>query len=581
MDKKNVHIIAIQEKYLYKIAKQITEVLGDEINLNPITLKELHSNTVNKDDIVVISNKMIKGIVLQLIPKECPWIIAKRDLNFVNAKEIINLPSRKKILVVNDTKTNTDETVDSLRRTIFEHDYIPYNPDESIPHSIDYILTPGEKNLLPSGLTNVIDIGSRLLDIETFYELAYLLGLENVQAQIVKRYIKSLVSLSISIEEVQDSDDKIVNDIRNVARYRFDDVIAVSIPMKETLERSQRYSSLGEPVNIHGDIGTGKSMLAQAIHNASSPEASPFIAINCRSESIDMLEKELFGYEHGDLISMGLFEIAKNGTVYLENINEMHLPLQLKVFKAVKEKAFFRVGGTHPIPFMSRLVTSSKKELSGLVEKGTFLSEFYDVLRLNLKVPSLLERKEDIIPLIHNFKKRLNKSDIAISSEVMEELIRYGWPGNVKELYNVITYLLFLGEDPISVESLPLSIRFIEREGDLTSVIQPEKKIQEMINKIETHGFLDESTEILRIFADGKRERLSFGRITVKKLLENKGITLTEQQLRMRIEVLQQLGLLIVRQGRAGSTISREGEEFLSFLNQYKSRLSPVLRGKG
>lgn len=578
MGKINVHIIAIQEKYLNQITKQINEVLGDEINIHPTTLKELHSNLVSEGDVVVLSNKMIKGLVTQLIPSGCPLIIAKRDLNIVNARKIINLSSKKRILVVNDTKTNTEETVDSLRKTIFEHEYIPYNPDEAMPHSIDFILTPGEKNLLPSGLTNVIDIGPRLLDIETFYMLAELVGLENFQAQVVKRYVKSLVSLSYNNEENLGSDDKTLKDIRNIARYTFEDVVAVSKPMQETLNFAKYFASIVGPIHIQGDIGTGKSLLAQAIHNYSAPEASPFISVNCKSESIDMLEKELFGCEDGNLISMGLFETAKNGTIYLEDLNEMLLPLQYKVVQAIKEKEFYRIGSEHPIPFLCRLVTSSKKDLKVLMEKGEFYTELYEALKLNLNVPSLKDRKEDFIALIEHFQKRLNKTQSTFTSEVLDELKKYDWPGNVKELYNVITYLLFLDENPIRVESLPLIIRSKDNGKKLTSVLQPSHNIQEIISKIETHGFLDESTEILQIFADGKKERMSYGRVTVKKLLEEKGISLTEQQLRMRLEVLQQLGLLIVRQGRAGSTISREGEKFLSFLEQNKSGFSLIPR---
>ncbi|WP_053365817.1 sigma 54-interacting transcriptional regulator [Bacillus sp. FJAT-27245] len=568
MGKKNVHIIAIQEKYLSEISKQIIEVLGDEIILTPCPLKELRPDTVKKGDIVLLSNNMIKGIVTQFIPAECPLIVAKRDLNFVNAKAIINLPESKKILVVNDTKVNTDETVQSLKQTIFEHEYIAYRPDEPIPPSIDYILTPGEKELLPSGLPNVIDIGPRLLDIETFYELVELAGLRNDQLQILKRYIKSLVSLSLNNNGYNETDDKNVKDIRNVAAYHFKDVVAISESMKETLELAKRYSLIHGPIHIRGNEGTGKSMLAQAIHNGSASEASPFIAFNCKSKSLDMLEKELFGYEGGDRTSLGLFEVTKNGTVYLEHINEMPMPIQQKVFKALEEKLFIRVGGTNPVPFMCRLITSSNQHLGELAEKGIFLPALAQELRLTLCVPPLIERKDDLLALIDDFKRRLDKRNVTISQEVMDELINYDWPGNVKELYNVITYLLFLDDGPIRVDHLPLSIRFKDRRGNLISSLQPQQDFDDVIRKIESHGFLEESVEVLRIFVEGKKTRNSFGRATVKKLLANKEMILSEQQLRMRMEILHQLGLLNVRQGRAGSTISRKGEEFLSFLDQ-------------
>ncbi len=567
---RTVHIIAIQEQYLYEITKQMKDVLGQGITISPTTLKELHINMVHPNDIVVLSHHMIKGLVSQLIPAECPCIIAKRDVNFANTRELINLPPGQKILVVNDTKTNIEETVASLRETIFEHEYYSYNPDESIPDSIDYILTPGELDFLPTGLIEVINIGSRLLDIETFYEIANTLGINNNQTQIIKRYIKSLVALSLDYgAETGGKRATQIKDIRDVARYTFQDVIAVSESMQETVQLAKEFATTTLPIYIHGEKGTGKSMLAQAIHHHSYHSVNPFISVSCKSKSTDMLEKELFGFEEEHMIRMGAFEIVEQGTVYLEDVDELVIPLQMRIFRAIKEKEFLRVGGTKPIPFKARLISCSTEELNRItdIDIGKINLSFYEsITSLSLKIPSLRERREDFVPLIEDIKRRLKKTDIKSTQEVMDKLLDYEWPGNVTELYNSITYLSFLGEQTIEVESLPLTIRLREEENKFHSLRQTEMNPKEAIKEIESHGFLDESVEILTIFKNGKRERTSYGRLAVKKLLEEKGIPLTEQQLRMRMQILQELDLLIVRQGRAGSTISHNGEEFLRFI---------------
>jgi DNA-binding NtrC family response regulator len=290
-----------------------------------------------------------------------------------------------------------------------------------------------------------------------------------------------------------------------------------------------------------------------------------------------MLEKELFGSEEGLIDTMGAFETANYGTVYLEDVNELPFPLQIRIFQAVKERKFLRVGGIIPIPFLGRVIACSTKELHKLVDSGTFYQPFYEMLTsLSLKVPPLKERREDFVPLIEELKRRLKKTEVIFTDEAMEHLLRYGWPGNVTELYDFVTYLCYLREDFVGVQSLPINIRMTNGECNLEVLKGHKINPIDMIEKIEAHGFLEESIEILKIFALGKHERTSFGRQTLKKRLEEAGTYLSEQQIRMRMEILQELELLIVRQGRAGSTISQIGEEFLQFLKS-----SPQVNIKG
>ncbi|KAB2336626.1 sigma-54-dependent Fis family transcriptional regulator [Cytobacillus depressus] len=569
MTKKKVHIISIQETYLESISKQVKEVLGDKITIQSTTLKDLQSNTVKPGEIVLLSHDKIKGIVSQLIPKDCSCFVAKRDINFANTKELLNLPSGQKILVVNDTKLNTNETVESLRETIFEHQYIPYSPDEPIPDSVDYIVTPGERDLLPSSLPNVIDIGSRLLNLETFVTLLSYLEMEEYNSSMLRRYVKSLISQSTPNQKAEQTEKvSISKDIRNIAQYTFEDIVAVSKLMKETLEQARGLANIDHPIFIQGEDGTGKNMLAQALHNESNHADRPFISINCLSRDVDIIEKELFGFEDGGSISIGFLELAKDGTICIEGVDDFPLPLQVRLLSAIQKKSFYRLGGSRPIPFKARLITTSTKDMKELALKGKFHNELcYLLTSFLIYMPPLCERKEDFIPLIEDIKARLKRPDLTFSDEVMGIFINYEWSGNIKDLYNVISYLSALAEPIISLQSLPLSMRSSEKSEGFDTFIQSKMNAEEIIKKIEAHGFLEESIEILLAFEEGKKNREAYGRLKIKQTLEKQEIYLSEQQLRMRIEVLRELGLLIVRQGRAGSTISSKGEDFLRYIS--------------
>ena len=567
MENKKIHIVAIQEGYLFVIFEQIKQVFGEGVIVQATTLKDLKNNTIKSGEVVLLSTEVIKPIVLQVIPEGCHCIVGKRDINISNIKELMNISPGKKILVINDTKSNTEETVSSLKETLFEHEYYPYNPEEPFPDNIDFIITPGEKHLLPSGLGKVIDIGPRILEISTFFELVNLFDIDWGYTTVVKRYIKALASLSddLSLEEPKQ---KVVRlkDVRDVAGYTFSDVIAFNSSMKETRLLAEKFSVSTQPIHLQGELGTGKSMIAQAIHNASSYRNGPYVAVNCALKSIDMLEIELFGIEEKDTISVGLFEIANGGTLYIEDMGDIPLSIQGKILHAIEENEIIRTKGHQSIPVDVRIITSSTNSLEQLVEEGRLRSELYYHLGMCLiRIPSLSERQEDFKALIDDIKKRLKRQDIMFTPEVMAILKQHKWIGNVKELYNVISILSCLGEREIGINSLPLYLRPNDQKKHLfKSQLEENATWDHVISAIEEHGFLDESLEILRLFAKGKKDHTAYGRLTLKKLLEKKDMQLSEQQLRARLEVLHEQGLLIVRQGRAGTTISRTGEEFLN-----------------
>lgn len=565
MSQKKLWIIGIQEEYLEIISKQVNVVFGDQISIDTLTVKDIRRNTIEPHHVVLISVHQIRGLVVPLIPEDCPIIVGKRDINYVNTTELLKLPPGQKILVVNDTKENTEETVLSLRKTFFEHEYIGYLPEEPIPNDIDYIVTAGESHLLPNSLPNVIDVGYRVLAYQTLETIQKLLSMDYDSTTLIPRYLKSC----ISVFENQNTKNINLNDARNRAQYSFEDVIAVSEEMKKSINLAKFYAIDRKvtTILIEGEHGTGKGMIAQAIHNYSEKSEMPFITMDCTQKDNDLLERELFGSEQNGELSYGVFELVTNGTVCIREIGSLSLTLQKRILTVLKEGRFNRVDGRIKIPLLSRVIVTVSSNVKTLVNQGVFLPELYEFLSLhNIMVPPLRERREDIIPFINNIKARLGR-ELHFNQEVMDYFLSYHWPENVRELYNTITYLSIKDEEIIGIESLP----FYHHSDNSTERFISHQDVNSIIENIEKHGFLNESIEILKAFHEGKKNHVSFGRKALKQFLDEKGVELSEQQLRMRLEVLQKLGLTNVRQGRAGSTISRGGEEFLKALLEMES----------
>ncbi len=202
------------------------------------------------------------------------------------------------------------------------------------------------------------------------------------------------------------------------------------------------------PVLIEGESGVGKELIARAIHFKSERKDLPFVAINCGAMPENLLETELFGHEKGsftgaDALKIGKFEHAGHGTVFLDEIGDLQLPLQIKLLRVLQEKQLVRVGGLDMIPVKARVITATNKNLFEEVKNTRFRSDLYYRLQLiTLKIPPLRERKEDIMDLVEHF---IHKSNLELGKKItgieklsVDQLLEYNWPGNVRELENVI-----------------------------------------------------------------------------------------------------------------------------------------------
>lgn len=298
-----------------------------------------------------------------------------------------------------------------------------------------------------------------------------------------------------------------------VAKIQFDNLMGESSEFKETLRIARLAAGIDSTVLLLGESGTGKDILAQAIHNGSDRNRGPFVAINCGAIPRDLITSELFGYNEGAFTGArrggqpGKFELAEGGTLFLDEIGEMPAELQVALLRVLEQKAITRVGGSGLVPVNVRVIAATHKDLHVEMEKGRFRRDLY--YRLNvftIQIPPLRKRVQDAIVLfkyfIEKMGERLDKADIEIDAETLRIIAGYNWPGNVRELQNVVERALHLGNGPILLpDHLPEELRAfrnVSPSKNLCSVSDYEKDLIE--RTIEScHGNLTHAAAQLKM----------------------------------------------------------------------------------
>lgn len=278
-------------------------------------------------------------------------------------------------------------------------------------------------------------------------------------------------------------------------------IIGQSPQIRGVLSLVERVARTDSTVLITGESGTGKELIARAIHFKSPRASRPLVAINCGAIPHELLESELFGYVRGAFTGAvrdkkGRLEVANGGTVFLDEVSEMAPALQVKLLRVLQEKEFEPVGSVKTIKVDIRIIAATNKDLEKLVEKGRFREDLY--WRLNvvpIHLPPLRERKEDLLPLLEHFLRLYNdKYQGAVegfSPDALELLHQYDWPGNIRELENLVQRLVILkGEGIIGPEDLPEKIRYNHRGQNLPQALK-HGSLQETLNHIERELILE------------------------------------------------------------------------------------------
>jgi TyrR family helix-turn-helix protein len=272
--------------------------------------------------------------------------------------------------------------------------------------------------------------------------------------------ITELINLQNELETVQNT----LSGLK--AQEGLSDIIANSPSMYNVIQLTGRLSDVDSTVLITGESGVGKGVIAKLLHENGRRREFPFVKVNCGAIPENLIESELFGYESGAFTGSkkdgkkGLFETADKGTIFLDEISELPLNLQVKLLQVIQEREITRVGGVESIPINVRIISATNKDLMDLVHEGKFREDLY--YRLNvvpISIPPLRERPEDIIPMIRIFMNQNNKKmkeHKEIDSRAIAILMKYSWPGNVRELQNIIERLIITTKGTtIHPENLP------------------------------------------------------------------------------------------------------------------------------
>jgi DNA-binding NtrC family response regulator len=277
-------------------------------------------------------------------------------------------------------------------------------------------------------------------------------------------------------------------------------VIHNSAKMQEVISLASRVADSKASVLITGESGTGKEVLAKAIHLISGRKDNPFVAVNIHAFSENLLESELFGHEKGsftgaDKMHRGRFELADRGTIFLDEIGDIPLSTQIKLLRVLQEHQFERVGGAEIINVDVRIIAATNQNLEIKIKDGSFREDLYYRLNVvNIFIPPLRARREDIIPLIENFITKYceenGKEKMEISKETADVLLKYNYPGNVRELENIIERAVVLSRsNTITIQDLPLNVKELRNEKEITNDIP--QSLNERVENLEKQLIYD------------------------------------------------------------------------------------------
>jgi len=353
------------------------------------------------------------------------------------------------------------------------------------------------------GLSKVLQTGKE--ELETIQKVNETIISANRVPVFIGQEMVGAVATFQKVSRIQEMEEKIRKKMLTkgfTAKYTFQDVIGKSNTMQKAIAIAMQYSTVDSNILLLGETGTGKELFAQSIHNYSARRTGPFVAVNCAAIPENLLESELFGYVEGAFTGAikagkaGLFELAHNGTIFLDEISELSLPLQARLLRVLQEKEIVRLGGDRVIPINVRVIAASNKSLKELVRNGTFRKDLlYRIDVLSITIPPLRERKEDIPALIEHYLRQNNrkfgKTICTVTPEAMQLLTEYSWPGNIRELINICERIsiitkgdavtcadvkaVLLDEEAACMETSPESMHFTEI--DRTIFEKSEKEI--------------------------------------------------------------------------------------------------------
>ena len=565
----NVLLVDYKEYAAISLVALINEYGINHINIVPYA-PEISIKNLDEFSIAITPG------LFELVPEEIEEIInigyRKIDISTITSiASILNISSfdfNRKVIEYSEELCNRSKVLSSILKNLnkdqiyieaildsIDDGIIIHDQDHNILHCSKYLckLFKKETQVTSNCPQDVYECCQGLLKMDEVENYFMKLNDDKINTVVTKRVLNTpnkdknfiiILKDAESIHNIEIGIRKSMVKKGYVAKYNFDDIVYHSKSMKDTMERAKKISTLDVTTLIYGDTGTGKELLAHSIHNNSSRKNYPFLAINCAAISENLLESELFGYEEGSFTGAkkggkkGLFELAHNGTLFLDELSSISQRMQVKLLRVLQEREIMRIGGTTLIPINVRVIAVTNENLERLIDEGSFRKDlYYRINNFTINIPPLKDRREDIPFIIESIMQSHN-SKKQIDANLMNFLMNYKWPGNIRELKNCIEYLIYMGGKKLTIDDLPPTIRLEEFNsfkakvsGD--SILFDEEKI--MVNKI---------LEICLVRSIG-RERLH-------TLLIEQGHDISEHKLRKLLNYLKEQKLISYGKGRSG-----------------------------
>ncbi|WP_432661903.1 sigma 54-interacting transcriptional regulator [Wukongibacter baidiensis] len=657
------------------LKQNIKDVFGDYLVVNNYYIDLIGENDRIEEDIVLTmaSNRAIK--ISKHVKNPQNIIVAERTFLESNIYKLFSIPPNSDVLLVNDDIETVLDVVTTLYKIGIKHlNLVPYEKGKDY-RNINIAITPSECELVPNYIENVIDIGTRVIDVSTMLLILNKLNInEKIIHQNLYNYFEKIISRNIGIKEnykdlvirtdeldclldlsndgilltsengevilynktfkemfnIHDDfrgqyihdvikdidfvkyysckqyDDLIIYKNRHinlhktdiihfnkkskmyfnfqeityikkleqnlsqklrqkgqVAKYTFDDIITQSDNMLEIIEMGKKIAKTDLTVLITGDSGTGKEVLAQAIHNDSKRSKQPFVAFNCAAMPESLLESELFGYASGAFTGAlkegkkGLFEQANNGTIFLDEIGDMPLHLQTKLLRVLQERQIMPIGSHNIIDIDVRVIAATHRNLMDMVDNGSFRKDlFYRINVFPIHLPSLRKRKKDVLLLLKKFTNR----DLFFTKECKKVLTDYTWPGNIRELMNIASYIGIMEDDSaVTINNLPHYLLNSPNQNTDNSLDSYQSNLRIINEKTD----IDTLILVLDAIKFLNTIKKSSGRKHIINVLDEKGLYMSENKLRKFLEILKETEMVIAKTGRIGHIITEKGDQFL------------------
>ncbi|MFZ5943226.1 MAG: sigma-54 interaction domain-containing protein [Bacillota bacterium] len=493
----------------------------------------------------------------------------------------INSNLKRRLEVIIDTVDEAILAIDKEQQIIlinsaFEQ-LLGINSFSAIGQKLNKILPQVD---LTSTLTNTLCIVDKIQQIKNNY---YVLNANPILD--TNGVVEGVVTTFKPVGQVQELEYKVRRELKkqgNIAKYSFSDIIGTSSEFEKVSSLARQFAKTDLTILIEGESGTGKELFAQAIHKASDRRSGPFVAINFAALPDNLIESELFGYEEGAFTGAkkggkpGLFEEAHNGTIFLDEIGDSGLEVQKRLLRVLEEREVRRVGGRTITPIDVRVIAATNQNLTQLVEKNMFRSDlFYRLCTLPLNIPPLRDREGDILIFIDYFAHKFYQRKLLLDAPVKEFLLRYYWPGNIRELENVVNYMCSIvpKEETATIKHLPI---YLTR--NITPTIDTAFKPYNFDNKFDVKAQELMNRDLLKIVYLTLLEIQSYssldkglGRSTLaKRMTDYTGEVYADHRLRQLLNLLTKMEFIESGKTKQGTKITPLGTEFLSYLEKSK-----------